>query len=166
MTAERVAETSREQQALRTRLEVEQATCEATLLRAEVEDAKNARRAPEGAETASLAEARKLRDDVARAQFGEQSAVVSYHACFHEYEEESMARAQVEEQLHWCWQEEHALAEELRDSRVSYIGHGHVTRILSDYYGRGVVRSNQESVDLRVYTRDNDVHETIICKKQ
>ena len=38
-----------------------------------------------------------------------------------------------------------AMAEQIADKRTSYIGHRHVTRILSDYYGRGIVRSNQES---------------------
>ena len=36
----------------------------------------------------------------------------------------------------------HALADKIHDKRISYIGHRHVTRILSDYYGRGIVRSN------------------------
>ena len=35
----------------------------------------------------------------------------------------------------------HALADSIQDKRISYIGHRHVTRILSDYYGRGIVRS-------------------------
>ena len=51
----------------------------------------------------------------------------------------------------------HAMAEKIADMRLSYIGHRHVTRILSDYYGRGVVRSNQESTNLRAYSRSNDV---------
>ena len=33
----------------------------------------------------------------------------------------------------------HALAEKTSDKRTSYIGHRHVTRILSDYYGSGIV---------------------------
>ena len=32
-----------------------------------------------------------------------------------------------------------------------------MTRILSDYYGRGIVRSNQESTNLRAYSRTEDV---------
>ena len=51
----------------------------------------------------------------------------------------------------------HALAEKISDRRISYIGHRHVTRILSDYYGRGIVRSNQESTNLRAYSRTEDV---------
>ena len=51
----------------------------------------------------------------------------------------------------------HALAEKINDKRTSYIGHRHVTRILSDYYGRGIVRSNQESTNLRAYSQAGDV---------
>ena len=49
------------------------------------------------------------------------------------------------------------MAEKIADIRLSYIGHRHVTRILSNYYGRGIVRSNQESTNLRAYSRDKDV---------
>ena len=49
------------------------------------------------------------------------------------------------------------MAEKIADKRTSYIGHRHVTRILSDYYGRGIVRSNQESTNLRTYIRWGDV---------
>ena len=41
------------------------------------------------------------------------------------------------------------------DMRLSYIGHRHVTRILPDYYGKGNVRSDQESTSLRAYSRNN-----------
>ena len=51
----------------------------------------------------------------------------------------------------------HALADKIHDKRISYIGHRHVTRILSDYYGRGIVRSNQESTNLRAYSRTDEV---------
>eukprot|EP00973_Karenia_brevis_P072459 10065509-Karenia_brevis.AAC.1 len=51
----------------------------------------------------------------------------------------------------------HALAGALSDKRLSYIGHRHVTRICSDYYGKGIVRSNQESTNLRAYADDRDV---------
>ena len=51
----------------------------------------------------------------------------------------------------------HALAEKIQDKRISYIGHRHVTRILSDCYGRAIVRSNQESINLRVYSDVRDV---------
>eukprot|EP00973_Karenia_brevis_P096048 12430375-Karenia_brevis.AAC.2 len=51
----------------------------------------------------------------------------------------------------------HALAEQVSDKRISYIGHRHVTRICSDYYNKGCVRSNQESTNLRAYRDERDV---------
>eukprot|EP00973_Karenia_brevis_P088586 12282579-Karenia_brevis.AAC.1 len=51
----------------------------------------------------------------------------------------------------------HALAEKISDKRISYIGHRHVTRICSDYYNKGCVRSNQESTNLRAYADHRDV---------
>ena len=51
----------------------------------------------------------------------------------------------------------HALADKIGDKRISYIGHRHVTRTLSDYYGRGIVRSNQERTNLRAYCRPQNV---------
>ena len=51
----------------------------------------------------------------------------------------------------------HAMAEKITNMRLSYIGHRHVTRILSDYYGKGIVRSNQESTNLRAWSRSDDV---------
>ena len=40
---------------------------------------------------------------------------------------------------------------------MSIIGKRHVTRLCSDAYGKGIVRSQQESINLRVYSRDTDV---------
>jgi len=51
----------------------------------------------------------------------------------------------------------HALADKTKDTRLSYIGHRHVSRICSDYYNKGIVRSNQESTNLRAYTDSRDV---------
>jgi hypothetical protein len=45
----------------------------------------------------------------------------------------------------------HALAEKMRGRTPSYIGHRHATRLLSDFYGKGVVRSAQEAANLRAY---------------
>ena len=49
------------------------------------------------------------------------------------------------------------MAEKIAAKRTSYNGHRHVTLILSDYYGRGIVRSNQESTNLRAYSRTDEV---------
>ena len=40
---------------------------------------------------------------------------------------------------------------------MSLIGKRHVTRLCSDAYGKGIVRSLQESTNLRVYSKDTDV---------
>ena len=45
----------------------------------------------------------------------------------------------------------------LVDKPVSLIGKRHVTRLCSDAYGKGIVRSLQESTNLRVYSKDTDV---------
>ena len=50
-----------------------------------------------------------------------------------------------------------ALADRAKDRSRSYIGHRHVTRICSDYYGKGIVRSNQESANRRAYVDKRDV---------
>ena len=51
----------------------------------------------------------------------------------------------------------HALAEKVRGRTASYIGHRHATRLLSDFYGKGVVRSAQEAANLRAYADARDV---------
>ena len=51
----------------------------------------------------------------------------------------------------------HAIAEKAKDKRISKIAHRHVTRICSDYYGKAIVRSNQESTNLRAYASLKDV---------
>ena len=51
----------------------------------------------------------------------------------------------------------HALAERERGRPVSYIGFRHAIRLLSDLYGKGVVRSAQESANLRAYADPRDV---------
>ena len=43
------------------------------------------------------------------------------------------------------------------DKPVGYIGRRLVARLCSDAYGRGIVRSMQESINLRAYRKDTDV---------
>ena len=45
----------------------------------------------------------------------------------------------------------------LAQESATAIGKRHVTRLCCDAYGKGVARSNQESYNLRVYAKDNDV---------
>ena len=56
-----------------------------------------------------------------------------------------------------CVKGHRQLAEDTAGKRPAYIGKRHVTRLCSDAYGKGIVRSNQESTNLRVYARNDDV---------
>ena len=49
------------------------------------------------------------------------------------------------------------VSEDTAGRRPAYIGKRHVTRLCSDAYGKGIVRSNQESTNLRVYARYHHV---------
>ena len=51
----------------------------------------------------------------------------------------------------------HKLRETLHGQKVSYIGKRHVGRILSDAFGKDIVRSQQERTNLNVYASDWDV---------
>ena len=50
-----------------------------------------------------------------------------------------------------------SIAEQIKDERSGYVGFRHARRILSDYYGKSVVRSQQESANLRLYSKAEDV---------
>ena len=41
------------------------------------------------------------------------------------------------------------------DERLNYIGKRHVSRLMSDAYGKGIVRSQVESTNLRANTKEN-----------
>ena len=56
-----------------------------------------------------------------------------------------------------CMKGHKRLAQSLENQRPAYHGKRHVTRLCSDAYGRGMVRSNQESTNLRVSGRDDNV---------
>ena len=45
----------------------------------------------------------------------------------------------------------------IAEESVSYVFKRHITRLCSDAYGKGIVRSQQESINLRVNSKDNDV---------
>ena len=81
-----------------------------------------------------------------------QDAQVGY-AC--DYQNKRAARScnEVKE----CVKGHRRLHDEVATHRPSYIGDRHTKRLLSDTYGRGIVRSNQESTNLRVYSEDHDV---------
>ena len=56
-----------------------------------------------------------------------------------------------------CKKGHHALNEKVKQRSASYVGHRHITRLLSDLYGKGIVRSAQESVNLRAHGDTRDV---------
>ena len=49
------------------------------------------------------------------------------------------------------------LQSQVADKRPAYIGKRQVIRLCSDAYGKGIVRSNQESINLRVAGTDDNV---------
>lgn len=49
------------------------------------------------------------------------------------------------------------LGEDTAGRRPAYIGKRHVSRLCSDAYGKGIVRSNQQITHLISYARPNDV---------
>ena len=49
------------------------------------------------------------------------------------------------------------LSRRLAGERVSYIGKRHATRLMSDAYGKGIVRGQVENTNLRASGKDNDV---------
>ena len=81
-----------------------------------------------------------------------QDAQVGY-SC--DYQNKRAARACNE--VRECIKGHRKLHTEVSEKSVPYIGHRHVTRLCSDAYGKGVVRSNQESVNLRAYGTTRDV---------
>ena len=49
------------------------------------------------------------------------------------------------------------LADSLHGKGLSYIGKRHATRLMSDAYGRGIVRGQSENTNLRANANFNDV---------
>ena len=56
-----------------------------------------------------------------------------------------------------CRKGHHKLAADVAHERPQYIGKRHVTRLCSDAYNKGVVRSAQERANLNANKKDNDV---------
>ena len=56
-----------------------------------------------------------------------------------------------------CCKEHTDLSEQLRGDSVNYIGRRHHIRIMSDTYGKGIVRGQAENTNLRAYAKANDV---------
>ena len=56
-----------------------------------------------------------------------------------------------------CCKGNSTLAEHICQEPLQRQGKRHATRIMSDAYGKGVVRGQVENTNLRAYSRDNDV---------
>ena len=56
-----------------------------------------------------------------------------------------------------CRKGHHKLAADVAHERPQYVGKRHVTRLCSDAYNKGVVRSAQERANLNANKKDNDV---------
>ena len=56
-----------------------------------------------------------------------------------------------------CCKGHDGLAESLRGKGLSYIGKRHATRLMSDAYGRGIVRGQAENTNLRANGKFHDV---------
>ena len=46
---------------------------------------------------------------------------------------------------------------QLNGRGLNYIGKRHASRLMSDAYGKGIVRGQAENVNLRAYQKSNDV---------
>ena len=56
-----------------------------------------------------------------------------------------------------CMKGHRKLHKQISEQSTSYIGKRHVLRVCSDCYGKGICRSNQESINLRVGGNDQRV---------
>eukprot|EP00973_Karenia_brevis_P072965 10135506-Karenia_brevis.AAC.1 len=56
-----------------------------------------------------------------------------------------------------CCKGHQELTERLRGQSSNYIGKRHAMRIMSDAYGKGIVRGQAENTNLRAYSKDSDV---------
>ena len=49
------------------------------------------------------------------------------------------------------------MGKKIADKSLNYIGKRHMGRLMSDAYGRGIVRGQAENTNLRAYAKDHDV---------
>ena len=74
------------------------------------------------------------------------------HACDYCTKRQPMAFNEVKE----CCKGHSTLVENIRQQPLQRQGKRHATRIMSDAYGKGIVRGQVENTHLRAYSRDND----------
>jgi hypothetical protein len=90
--------------------------------------------------------------DIIRAAQVAQDAQAGY-ACDYCNKRQPMAFNEVKE----CCKGHQELSSRLAGESVSYMGKRHATRLMSDAYGKGIVRGQVENTNLRAYHKDNAV---------
>ena len=90
--------------------------------------------------------------DIVEAAQAAQDAQAGY-ACDYQNKRGARSCNEVKE----CVKGHRQLNEDNAHRGPAYVGKRHGTRLCSDAYGRGIVRSNQESINLRVHSKDHDV---------
>ena len=56
-----------------------------------------------------------------------------------------------------------SMGEKIADKSLNYIGKRHMGRLMSDAYGRGIVRGQAENTNLRAYAKEYDVTLASLC---
>jgi hypothetical protein len=91
-------------------------------------------------------------EEIIRAAQIAQDAQAGY-ACDYCTKRPPMAFNEVKE----CCKGHQDLTERLRGESTNYVGKRHAMRLMSDAYGKGIVRGQVENTNLRAYAKENDV---------
>ena len=75
------------------------------------------------------------------------------HACYYCTKRQPRAFNEVQE----CCKGHSTLAEHIRQEPLQRQATRHATRIMSDAYGKVILRAQVENLNIRAYTRDSDV---------
>ncbi len=81
------------------------------------------------------------------------------YACDYCNKRQPMAFSEVKE----CCKGHVDLTGKTRGESINYIGKRHATRLMSDAYGKGIVRGRAENTYIRAYERGNDVNAVETC---
>ena len=79
--------------------------------------------------------------------------VMRGYACDYSNKRQPMGFNEVKE----CCKGHVSMGEKIADKSLNYIGKRHMGRLMSDAYGRGIVRGQAENTNLRAYAKDYDV---------
>jgi len=81
------------------------------------------------------------------------SKVMRGYACDYSNKRQPMGFNEVKE----CCKGHVSMGEKIADKSLNYIGKRHMGRLMSDAYGRGIVRGQAENTNLRAYAKEYDV---------